>query len=312
MKTKTTTKYTSALFSAIMLTSLSAHAARNIDVSHTFATANYRNADFGASATFAMFDDSSLPLGSTPGFYSLSATGNVKGKILRREFTAADAAGTAKINSEGVTGFSGRLTLLGQSVMNVSNIDMKDFRSPSFVRETSASKSVPFTIIGIPFNVTTKVKASFEARFRGDVFVTPTDLGMPQVKVSIGPEADLAATAEASLGIGIDGVAEASVGASGTLKLGKIGVKAEATAFPTVVMVREGIRLVEREGGRVEAAIVASTAGLSGNIKVFAELEVGIPFTDIRQSFRKSKTIASFTSNPTSVNLLPPVGFTWF
>ncbi|HWB07246.1 MAG TPA: hypothetical protein VG796_29750, partial [Verrucomicrobiales bacterium] len=103
-----------------------------------------------------------------------------------------------------------------------------------FIKNWSASKSIPFSIAFIPFNVTGKVNASVDAYFRVDTTYTNSILGgIPKLDIKMGPVADMAASAEASIGVGIDGLAELSVGATGSLRLGKAAITASAVISPT-------------------------------------------------------------------------------
>ncbi|MES2921087.1 MAG: hypothetical protein V4819_06065 [Verrucomicrobiota bacterium] len=323
MKTHTTIKHVATLLSAAFLLALPGGAAQNFNKTYSYSTGD---SNFGASASFNAFDNSIPPTATTVGSYSLTAGGSVRGKIFGGSVTALSGNGTVKVLSTGTGSFTGTLSALGTSVVNVSNRPLP-YVSSHYVKQWSASKSIPFSIAFIPFNVTAKVTASVDAFFRVDTTSTTVPGGaVPRVAMTIGPVADLAATASASVGVGVDGFASLSAGASGSLKLGKAALAANATIFPTFPLLtttrvttvplltavtfpitRETTALFPTKGANVTVSLTASTSGITGSLAVFAKAEL-FPFG----SKTVSKTIASYSTGPASANLLGPVTYKWF
>ncbi|HWB04626.1 MAG TPA: hypothetical protein VG796_16475, partial [Verrucomicrobiales bacterium] len=168
MKTRSIIKSTAALISAAVVLASPAHAVQNFNKTHSASTGD---SNFGASATFSVSDNEIAPSGTVPGSYAVTASGNVVGKVLGGSVTALSGTGTVKALSNGTGSFSGNLSALGFSLFNVSNRALP-YASSHFIKNWSASKSIPFSIAFIPFNVTGKVNASVDAYFRVDTTYT--------------------------------------------------------------------------------------------------------------------------------------------
>lgn len=297
MKTTSNTKTASALFATAVLTSLSGLQAFQLpdvkltkekpisaqattlsvfNVERTFNTANYNSADWGVSATFKAFDNATLPNENTPFSYAVTANGTVRGKAMKVPFTAAEANGLVLAKDDGSATFSGNLKVLGNSIWSLNAKPLQEFNragssgsrpnSGEFVLETSASATFPVMLGPIPLNIKAKVKSSISARFVANVTTAPTSAG-PRINLSVGPVASAAATAEASVGAGIDGLASVSAGPYGTLRIGSAGIMGNLSLTP--VRRQEGNIGIDLGG-----TVVLNTKGPSGEVGVFAEAEV--------------------------------------
>jgi hypothetical protein len=348
MKTNSIIKHTATLLSAAALLALPAHAVQNFNKTHSSSTGD---SNFGAVATFNVYDNEIAPSGTIPGSYAVTASGNVVGKVLGGSVTALSGTGTVKALSNGTGTFSGNLSALGYSLFNVSNRALP-YTSSHFIRSWSASKSIPFSIAFIPFNVTGKVNASIDAYFRVDTTYTNSLAvlgGIPKLDIKMGPVADMAASAEASVGVGIDGLAELSVGATGSLRLGKAAITASAVISPTYPMLAQlaGTATTLELAGSTSTlgtmTLTAPTTTLSSTTTRTTSTSTLTSTTAVNQngaqvtialtastsgingtleifaeadfffgSKRVSETIASYSSGSASVNLLGPVTYTWF
>ena len=129
------------------------------------------------------------------------------------------------------------------------------------------------------------------------------------------------------MGVGVDGFASLSAGASGSLRLGNAALAANATIFPTFPLLTSTTTLASfpaltpvintttsktpslafAKGANVNVSLTASTSGITGKLSVFAKAEL-FPFG----SKTATKTLASYSTGSASVNLLGPVTYKWF
>lgn len=325
MKTHTIIKHTATLLSAAVLLALPARAVQNFNKTHSYTTGDSR---FGAVASFYASDDYIAPSGPGTGSYSVTAGGSVTGKILSGSVTALSGNGTVKVKTDGKGTFSGTLKALGFSLVNVSNKALP-YSSSHYVKEWSASTTIPFTLFLIPCDVKAKVTASVDAWFRVDTSSSSiaTFGGIPRMEIKMGPVADLAATGTASAGAGFAGIASVRMGVTGSLRLGKVALTATANVNPVVPVITTAtfqsttptfatispvatMTLVSAgppAKATVTVSLTLSTSGLNGSLDAWVRGELW-PFG----SASKTKNIISYSSGPASVNLLGPVTYRWF
>ena len=310
MKTTNIIRRSSSLFAATLLLIQAGHAQQqNFNISRTFATPNFATSQFGASATVGISDSYLVPTATRRGQHSVTANGSVNGRALGVGFRAAEGTATASVRDNGSGVFNGSLRLAGFNVMSITNANITTYKSPKLVKSFKVEKTIPLVIPGvpIPLNLNTKVSSGIEACFRADLVLTPTVFGFPQTTLSVGPEVSVGATAEASLGVGIPGIASASVGASGTLRIVTVGLKGQCTVIPVQRVVTSNGISIARRGADLRTGIVFETAGPSGKLEIFAQAEV--IFVGTR---RAAHTLASFSSTRQTTNLMAPTTFRLF
>jgi hypothetical protein len=329
MKTHTAIKHTATLLSAALLLALPARAVQSFYKTHSSSTGDSR---FGAVATFYAYDNHVAPVGSTLGSYSVTAGGSVVGKVLSKSFTGLSGSGTVKAMSNGTGTFSGTLSALGFNLFNVSNRALP-YSSQPFIRDWSAEASVHFTIYVIPCEVKAKVTASINARFRVDTSSSSITVGgVPRLDIKMGPVADLAASAEAGVYAGFEGLASVGAGATGSLRVGKVSLTLNANVGPvqtvattttatfqststttpifatvSTVPTMTLVSTTPAPKGNATISLTASMSGIWGALDVWAQAELW-PFG----AHREWKRIAEYTYPSASVNLLGPVTYTWY
>jgi hypothetical protein len=309
MKTTSTIKTTSALFSAALLLSLSGQAAQNLNTSAEFTTPSYSTRAYGAKSTFNVFDDYTLPSGTTAYTYSVTARGTVTGKIPQREFTAADGSVSVKVTNNNQASLNANLKVAGINLIDTRNTRVTSYVSPTFVKSVEAAGSVPFNVpiagFPVPFTVDAKAKATVIARLRADAVFAPSLLGgLPRVTLTGGPEADLAASAQASLNVGWPGFS-VGAGAEGSIAIARSALKAQVILNPTLTF--NGIGPARR-GLRADVSAFAQLPGVTGRVGVFAKAE---GFGQIIQS--PTLNIANFAiAAPAPVTFFGPVSYQLF
>jgi hypothetical protein len=328
MKTHTAITHTAALLSTALALALPARAVQSFYKTHSSSTGDSR---FGAVATFYAYDNHIAPVGSTLGSYSVTAGGSVVGKVLSKSFTALSGNGTVTAMSNGTGKFSGTLSALGFNLFNVSNAALP-YSSQPFIRDWSAEASVHFTIYVIPCEVKARVTASINARFRVDTSSSSITVGgVPRLDIKMGPVADLAASAEAGVYAGFEGLASVGAGATGSLRVGKVSLTLAANVGPVQTVattttatfqstttsttssftsISPTLTLVSTAPapkGTATISLTASTSGIWGALDVWAQAELW-PFG----AHREWKRIAEYTYPSSSVNLLGPVTYTWY
>jgi hypothetical protein len=326
MKTHTAIKHTAAVLSTALLLALPSGAVQSFYKTHSSSTGDSR---FGAVASFYAYDNHIAPSGTTLGSYSVTAGGSVVGKVLSKSFTALSGNGTVKAMSNGTGTFSGTLSALGFNLFNVSNRALP-YSSQPFIRDWSAEGSVHFTIYLIPCEVKAKVTASINARFRVDTSSSSITVGgVPRLDIKMGPVADLAASAEAGVYAGFEGLASIGAGATGSLRVGKVSLTLNANVGPVQTVLSNTSTLsfqstssftsistvptmtfastAPAPKGNATISLTASTSGIWGALDVWAQAELW-PFG----AHREWKRIAEYTYPSASVNLLGPVTYTWY
>jgi hypothetical protein len=319
MKTQSTIKTTSALFCASLLLSLSGHAGQNFSVSQTYSTDGYRTSNYGSQVTFAAFDNFTPPSANSRYNYSVTTKGTVTAKIPLTTFTAVDGTVTAKITNGNTPSLDASLKVAGITIMTLNNGSTLTYESPHFIKEVKSSGSAPFSIpiggIPIPFVVNAKAKASVDVCLRATATLSSSTTPLPQVALSAGPVADIVATAEASLKVGVPGFS-AGPGVIGTVKLGQSSLMANVNLVPTTrqKMVKQGkiSRLVQSPGLNTDVSLVAQRPRIDGDIGLFVEAGLDTPFGPL--SFRSDTlNIAHYSSPiPPAITLLGPAHYESF
>jgi hypothetical protein len=281
MKTNSIIKNTAVLFSFTALFALPAHAVQNFNKTTSYATGD---SNFGVVASFNAYDNYVKPTGPGTGSYSITASGSVTGKILGGSATALSGTGTVTGKTNGTGSFSGSLTALGYSLFNVNNAALP-YTSQHFIKEWKADKTVHFTILLIPCDLTATLTASVDAYFRVDSPKLGTLLGMPRMEIKAGPVADVAATGTISGGVGIEHLAYVEMGVTGKVKLGKVALTASASVAPVIN--------VNTSNVITATSATATTSGVVGATVNTAVVASALPATSTTSTTSAIRTVST-------------------
>ncbi len=283
-----------------------AEAGQNFNKSRSWSTGN---SAFGAAANYYASDSYQAPAWSNPGSYSVTAGGFATATVAGNTKTVLNGSGTVKIMSNGSGSVSAALSVMGSTVVNVSQ--SLPYTSPKFVRSASGAGSKKVYVLSvIPITFDLAYNASLEAALRVDVTTSASSwtagTWMPRVGVKIGPVMDASATARTSAQVDLV-LGRLTAGVTGSLNLGKAALAANIDLYPV-------IRNSGAQGGEAKVTLTAEESGTSGNISVYA--------TGERWSIMKLKwvtvfdtgnvNVLSYSSGGSSTTLLGPATYVWF